>query len=98
MDLSEMDLIELEGLVTDMGKWDLLKRMLRTEIDEFWERLRLTDTADTERVVANHRLAVGVESSLGSFVKKIETAVYVRRAQQDSPQIMADTTQTLLGD
>ncbi len=46
MNLSEMDLIELEGLVID-AKWDLLKRMLRSEIDEFWERLRLTDTADT---------------------------------------------------
>lgn len=97
MELSEMDLIELEGLVID-AKWELLKRMLRAEIDEFWDRLRLTDTADSERVVANHRLAVGVESSLGALVKKIEDAVYVRRNQSATPQIMGDTTITLVGE
>ena len=50
MDLTEEEMLELEGLVIDMGKWALLKKIFRAQIDQFWETVRLTDRSEERRV------------------------------------------------
>ena len=95
MDLTEDELIELEGLVIDLGKWDLLKKIFRAQIDQFWDAVRTTDPADEKRIVTNQRLAVGVESSLGAIVKEMEDTVVMRRMRATGPEIIADSTKSL---
>jgi hypothetical protein len=96
VELTENELIDLEALVNNERSWNLLKKMFMGEIAEFWDRLRLTDPSDDARVSANHKLAVGVEASLGAIAREMEDAVMTRRYREsNSPVILGDMTETL---
>lgn len=94
MTLTENELRTLEGLVSNNEEWGLLKKLFRYEIDSFWDVVRRTSIADDRQVTANHKLAVGVEASLGDLVKKIEDVV--KESQSPREQVLPDITTQLL--
>jgi hypothetical protein len=94
-ELSDEELITLEGLVTNERVWGLLKKMYQRRIADFWDRLRLTDPSDEVRVSANHKLAVGVEASLGAMVQEIEEIVKHRQYKSHESEVIDDQTKVL---
>jgi hypothetical protein len=90
MNLNENEIRTLVGLVTNNEEWGLLKKIFRHEIDLFWDRVRLTDPADEKRVTANHKIALGLEASLGDLVNQLEEVVKV--AQNPTPKELPDLT------
>jgi hypothetical protein len=94
-DFTEDELITIEGLVNDHRKWCLIKKVCQRRILDFWDRLRLTDPADEQRVASNHKLAVGVEASLGALVDEIEQIANHRQYKKSEPAILADQTEQL---
>lgn len=94
-ELTDEELMTLEGIVTNDRVWALLKKMYQRQIADFWDRLRLTDPAEEARVSTNHKLAVGVESSLGAMVKDMEEIVRLRQYKATEPSIMDDQTKSL---
>lgn len=96
IELNENDLITLEGIVSNERNWDLLKEIFKGQIAVFWECLRTTDISNDARVLANHKLAVGVEAALGAMVQEIEDTVRNRRYKEsDTPIVIDDQTKTL---
>jgi hypothetical protein len=96
IDLTENELIDLEGIVTNERSWQLLKKIFKGQIADFWDTLRLTDPADEKRVSANHKLAVGVEASLGAIVAEMEDTINRRRYKEnDNPVVLPDATKAL---
>jgi hypothetical protein len=93
--LTEDELRTLEGLVTDQRAWGLVKKLFQRQIAEFWDRLRLTDPSDTARVASNHKLAVGVEASLGALVKEVEELTQIRRIADSESEVIDDQTKVL---
>lgn len=94
-EFSENELRTLEGLVNSEREWGLITKMMKRQIAIFWDQLRLTDPADDARVATNHKLAVGVEASLGNFVKEAEAVANHRKLQSQEPKIIEDQTKEL---
>ena len=94
-ELSQEELITLEGIVANRSEWGLLRKLFNRQIAKFWDALRLTDPADETRVAANHKLAVGVEASLGAMVKEIEDVVDLRKRIATEPEVIDDQTKEL---
>ena len=92
--LSESELITLEGLVSNREEWTLLKKFFRWEIAKFWDILRCTDPGDNNRVSTNHKLAVGVESSLGDIITHLESIHNAR--MNPEPKELPDVTAEML--
>ena len=76
-------------------EWSLITKMMKRQIAIFWDTLRLTDPADDARVATNHKLAVGVESSLGNFMAEAEAVANHRKLQKQEPRILEDLTKEL---
>ena len=94
MELTENELATLENLVANKEEWNLIKKFFAQEIALFWDTLRLTDPADSKRIVTNHSLAVGVEASLGDIIKEMEAIAYIR--QHPTPKELPDQTAEFL--
>ena len=93
MQLTEDQLITLQGLVSNDTEWRFLKEVFRAEIEKFWFALKHTDPADAKRVVANQRIAAGVEAALMDMVHEMEAAC--QAANNSQQRILPDVTQIL---
>ena len=82
----------LKQLVLDMEN-QLMQ--VKTQVAILWTSLRGTDIADEARVVANHRLAVGVEAALTDMLKAMEDTVRLRQYMVTEPQVIDDSTKSL---
>ena len=94
-DLNEEELMTLESLMTNKREWGVITKLFQRQIALYWDILRRTDPADEARVSANHKLAVGVESSLGNFVKEIEDVIHERQTRSSAPTVIDDLTREL---
>ena len=96
-ELTEQELITLEGLVRNQQEWGLLQKFFKREIARFWDAVRLTDPCDEKRVVTNQKLAVGVEASLGDIIREMEEVYKARMAAPQAGEdiVIDDQTKTL---